>query len=104
MLLIMFGLVVAKFQFPCRSPYSQLNVLKGIFGRLPGWREAWSLWDVSSLPPGDWELGAILPLLQCLGVYSSLGLLPLVDGPQVVSAVGGDDGVCFTAFQETSWG
>lgn len=51
-----------------------------------------------------WELGAILPLLQCLGVYSSLRLLPLVDGPQVVSAVGGDDWVWFTAFQETSWG
>lgn len=55
---MMFGLVVAKFQFPCRSPYLQLSVLKSIFGRLPGWREEWPLWDVFFLPPvilGAWS-------------------------------------------------
>lgn len=40
-----------------------------------------------------WKLAATLPLLQCLGIYSSLRLLPLVDGPQIVSTVDGDGGV-----------
>lgn len=47
----MFGLAVAKFQSPVGPPYPQLTVLKGIFSRLPGRREEWPLWDVSSLPP-----------------------------------------------------
>lgn len=64
---MMFGLVVAKFQFPCRSPYLQLNVLKGIFGRFPGWREEWPLWDASSLPPSD--SGSLEPPSLCCSAW-----------------------------------